>query len=185
MIFPLQPSPTLADKLDMTQSLAKYHARSPRYILQPQDNTLVRVAGPSQIPWEEGTEIKNISLSGLAFTARSDLCPMVGEFIKIQFQVPGAEEMACYGLVTRLEAQSSHEMLVGIQFYKLEMAHRIVLLQGLAQKLRDQIEGQRQQEQRTFKAFFLRNWRDSSMIILMLSLWIGLLLWTWSFIDKI
>ena len=124
----------------MNQSLAKYHSRAQRYILQPQDNTLVRVAGPHQIPWEEGTEIKNISLSGLAFTAPIDLCPLVGEFIKIQFEVPGSQMMACYGLVTRIDAINTAEMLVGIQFYKLEMSHRILLLQGLAQKLRSQID---------------------------------------------
>ena len=98
----------------------------------------MRVAGPRQTPWEEGTEIKNLSLSGLAFTAPVELCPIVGEFIKIQFHIPGRNEMACYGLVTRLEVLPSSEMLVGVQFYKLEMPHRIVLLQGLAQRLKEQ-----------------------------------------------
>lgn len=168
----------------MTQSLAKYHSRSPRYILQPQDNTLVRVAGPAQIPWEEGTEIKNISLSGLAFTAPTDLCPLVGEFIKIQFHIPGAAEMACYGLVTRLESLETNEMLVGIQFYKLEMAHRIVLLQGLAQKLRDQIHDNQQKSERSFWQIAKQNWKESSLMILFLSFWIVLLLWTWTVTDK-
>jgi hypothetical protein len=36
-------------------SLARYHGRSPRYILNTEDESLVRVAGPKQIPWEEGT----------------------------------------------------------------------------------------------------------------------------------
>ena len=124
----------------MMTSLARYHSRAPRYILQPQDNTLVRVSGHQQIPWEEGTEIKNISLSGLVFTAPVELCPIVGEFIKIQFQVPGQQQMACHGLVSRLEANGKSEMLVGVQFYKLEMPHRIALLQGLAQRLKDQIQ---------------------------------------------
>lgn len=168
----------------MTQSLAKYHSRSPRYILQPQDNTLVRVAGPTQIPWEEGTEIKNISLSGLAFTAPTDLCPLVGEFIKIQFHVPGSAEMACYGLVTRLEPHGNSEMLVGIQFYKLEMAHRIVLLQGLAQKLRDQIQSHQAKPEKSFWDIAKRNWKESSMMILFLTFWLILLLWTWSISDK-
>lgn len=39
-------------------SLAKYHGRSPRYILDTEDESLVRVAGPQQVPWEEGTAIK-------------------------------------------------------------------------------------------------------------------------------
>jgi hypothetical protein len=170
----------------MTQSLAHYHARSPRYILQPQDNTLIRVAGPTQIPWEEGTEIKNISLSGLAFTAPLELCPIVGEFIKIQFHVPGSSEMACYGLVTRLEPMGSSEMVVGIQFYKLEMPHRIALLQGLAQRLKEQIQGANADasQARTFWEIALENWKASAVMILFLTFWLILLMWTWSLTDK-
>lgn len=123
----------------MTQTLAKYHARFPRYILQAQDNTLVRVAGPKQEPWEEATEIQNISLSGLAFTAPAELCPLVGEWIKIQFSVPGSETMACHGLVTRLEVLSSSTILVAVQFKHLELPQRLALAQALALKIREQL----------------------------------------------
>lgn len=122
----------------MTQSLAKYHARSPRYILNTHDDSLVRVAGPQQLPWEEDTEIKNVSLTGLAFTAPDDLCPVLGEVIKVQFVVPGAQQMACHAIVTRLEPDRSHTILVAVHFYKLEMAHRIVLAQGLAKKVKNE-----------------------------------------------
>jgi hypothetical protein len=121
----------------MSQSLAKYHARAPRYILNTDDNFLIRIAGPRQIPWEEGTEIKNVSLTGLAFTAPDDLCPLLGEVIKIQFTVPGGQQMACHGIVTRLESDEA-KMLVGVHFYKLEMSHRIVLAQGISRKFKDQ-----------------------------------------------
>ncbi|MBL7671741.1 MAG: PilZ domain-containing protein [Bdellovibrionaceae bacterium] len=121
----------------MTQGLAKYHARSPRYILNTQDDSLVRVAGPQQIPWDEGTEIRNVSLTGLAFTAPEDLCPNLGEVIRIQFAIPGSEQMACYGIVTRLDPESHERILVGIHFYKLDMAHRIVLAQGLSTRFRN------------------------------------------------
>lgn len=118
----------------MTQGLAKYHARAPRYILNTQDDSLIRVAGPQQIPWEEGTEIRNVSLTGLAFTAPDDLCPALGEVIKIQFSVPGSQQMACYGIVTRLDPENLERILVGIHFYKLDMPHRIVLAQGLSKR---------------------------------------------------
>lgn len=133
-----------------SSSLAKYHARQPRYILQPHDNTFIRVAGPKQLPWEEGTEIRNISLSGLSFMAPSDLCPIVGEVIKIQFEVPGKTQMACHGLVTRLEPVGHHSMLVGIQFIKMEMPQRLALLQGLAQKLKDQQSRNEKQTQSNY-----------------------------------
>lgn len=118
-------------------SLARYHGRSPRYILDTEDDNLVRVAGPQKMTWEEGTEIKNVSLTGLAFTAPDDLCPLIGEVVKIQFTPPGSRQMACYGIVTRLDSISQHRILVGIHFYKLEMAQRMTLAQGLARKLKE------------------------------------------------
>lgn len=122
----------------MNQNLARYHARSPRYILNTEDDSLIRVAGPRQIPWEEGTEIKNVSLTGLAFTAPEDLCPVLGEIIKIQFKAPGGKQMASYAIVTRLDPiPGSPVVLVGLHFYKMEMGHRVVLAQGLARKLKD------------------------------------------------
>lgn len=121
----------------MTQGLAKYHARAPRYILDTDDSYLIRVAGPRQVPWEEGTEIKNISLTGLAFLAPEDLCPVLGEVIKIQFKVPSGQQMACFGIVTRIDNYDKASLLVGIHFYKLEMAHRVVLAQGISKKFKD------------------------------------------------
>lgn len=121
----------------MVGPLARYVARSPRYILQPQDNTLIRVAGPHQTPWEEGTEILNVSLSGLAFLAPVDLCPLIGEIIKIQFEAPGRSQMACFGLVSRLERQGA-KTLVAVRFVKLEFAQRVYLAQALSEKLRRQ-----------------------------------------------
>lgn len=123
----------------MNQSLAKYHARAPRYILNTDDDYLIRVAGPRQIPWEEGTEIRNVSLTGLAFTAADDLCPILGEVIKIQFSIPGGRQMACHAVVTRLEndPRDLKRMLVAVHFFKLEMAHRVILAQGISKKFKD------------------------------------------------
>lgn len=121
-------------------SLARYHGRSPRYILSTEDDSLIRVAGPKQTPWEEGTEIRNVSLTGLAFTAPDDLCPLLGEVIKIQFTPPGSKQMACYGIVTRLDNIKEMRTLVGLHFYKMEMAARIVLAQGLARRFKENQE---------------------------------------------
>jgi hypothetical protein len=121
-------------------SLARYHGRSPRFILQTEDESIVRVAGPKQVPWEEGTSIKNVSLTGLAFTAPDDLCPILGEVIKIQFTPPGSRQMACYGIVTRLDSIANASTLVGVHFYKMEMSQRIVLAQGLARRFKENQE---------------------------------------------
>ncbi|MFN7903748.1 MAG: PilZ domain-containing protein [Pseudobdellovibrionaceae bacterium] len=121
----------------MPQSLTKYLMRSPRYTLKPEDNSLVRVVGPKQEPWEEYTDIHNVSLTGLSFTVDAHLCPRLGEVIKLQFTVPSSQEMACFAIVTRLEQISTDITMVGIHFYKLDIAQRINLARGLTEKFQN------------------------------------------------
>ncbi len=158
----------------MTQGLARYHARSPRYILDTQDDELIRVAGPRQIPWEEGTEIRNVSLTGLGFLAPEDLCPLLGEVIKVQFAVPGGKQMACHAIVTRLDPEKNEKILVGVHFYKLEMAHRIALAQGLSQK--QKFQSANLEEQNPFTLHSLKVISQIFMMSLLLSLWSWLML---------
>lgn len=130
----------------MTSTLSKYISRSPRYILQPEDNTLIRLAGPNQVPWEEGTEVVNMSTTGLAFTAPSDLCPVVGEVVKVQFDVPGATGMAAFALVIRVEPKnakgekSTSTMLVATQFVQMDTSQKLHIAQGLGKKLASKIK---------------------------------------------
>lgn len=119
----------------MTGSLARYHSRSPRYILDTFDNNLIRLSGAEKLTWEEKTTLKNISLTGLSFTAPRDLSPQLGEIIKIQFQVPGSEMMACYALIIRIEVLDESDNDIAVHFYKLDRVQRINLVQGLAEKM--------------------------------------------------
>ena len=123
----------------MSVSLAKYHARSPRYVLNTQDNSLVRFSGAERLAWEEKTDLLTISLSGLSFTAPIDLSPQLGEIIKIQFEVPGSEMMACYAIITRIQYFEENVNEVAVHFYKLDRIQRINLVQGLAKKLDSKI----------------------------------------------
>ncbi len=118
----------------MPQSLAKYHGRAPRYILNTEDDSLIRLSGSERWPWEEKTEISNISLTGLSFLAPADLSPLIGEIIKIQFAVPAAKQMACYAIVIRIDEEKTFENLIAVHFYKLDRLQRINLLQGLSGK---------------------------------------------------
>lgn len=158
-------------------NLARYHGRSPRYILNTEDESLVRVAGPKQIPWEEGTEIKNISLTGLAFTAPDDLCPLLGEVVKIQFITPGSKQMACYAIVTRLDDISESRTLVGVHFYKLEMAQRIVLAQGLARKFKETQERNQIDDllNRPANNISLNHFPQLTMMFILGLLWCGIM----------
>ena len=119
----------------MTTSLARYHGRSPRYILNTEDNSLVRLSGASQLSWEEKTELRDISLTGLSFLAQQDLSPQIGEVIKIQFSVPGSQQMACYAVVIRIEKINQFDNMIGVHFYKLDRSQRLNLVQGLAEKV--------------------------------------------------
>lgn len=119
----------------MTTSLARYHARAPRYILDTEDNSLIRLSGASQLTWEEKTELRDVSLTGLSFIAPQDLSPQIGEVIKIQFSVPGSDQMACYAIVIRLEKINQFDNMVGVHFYKLDRVQRVNLVQGLAHKI--------------------------------------------------
>lgn len=119
----------------MTTSLARYHGRSPRYILNTEENSLVRLSGAMQLPWEEKTELRDISLTGLSFLAQQDLSPQIGEVIKIQFSVPGSQQMACYAVVIRIEKINQFDNMIGVHFYKLDRTQRLNLVHGLAEKV--------------------------------------------------
>lgn len=119
----------------MTTSLARYHGRSPRYVLNTEDNSLVRLSGATQLSWEEKTELRDISLTGLSFLAQQDLSPQIGEVIKIQFSVPGSQQMACYAVVIRIEKINQFDNMIGVHFYKLDRTQRLNLVHGLAEKV--------------------------------------------------
>lgn len=119
----------------MTNSLARYHARSPRYILDTTDNNLIRLSGAERLSWEEKTELRDVSLTGLSFVAPQDLSPQIGEVIKIQFSVPNSEQMACYAVVIRIEKINQFDNMIGVHFYKLDRTQRLNLVQGLSDKV--------------------------------------------------
>jgi len=119
----------------MNSSLARYHARAPRYILDTEDNCLIRLSGAERLSWEEKTELRDVSMTGLSFLAPRDLSPQIGEVIKIQFAVPGSEQMACYAVVTRIERFNQFDNLIGVHFFKLDRTQRLNLLQGLNNKV--------------------------------------------------
>ncbi len=125
----------------MTDTSFKHYARAPRYVLRPFENQLIRFSGPQNEPWEEQTEIENLSMTGLIFSAPRSLCPGTGELVKIQFEVPGSVQMACYAVVTRLETEDSSDFVkVAVKFENLLPAHRNVLRRGLGIRLQSENE---------------------------------------------
>jgi len=168
----------------MTGSLARYHARSPRYVLNTEDSSLIRFSGAERYSWEEKTELRNISLTGLSFMAPLDLSPQLGEIIKIQFTVPGSETMACYAVVIRIEAKNEYENEIAVHFYKLDRLQRINLVQGLAQKV--VIQGGKSnshassKNQKSFSVYrSLKKFYYAAMLMTAALMWITLLKIFW------
>lgn len=163
----------------MTASLARYHARAPRYILNTENNSLVRLSGAEQFPWEERTELRDVSLTGLSFLAQQDLSPQIGEVIKIQFSVPGAQQMACYAVVIRIEKINQFENLIGVHFYKLDRAQRLNLVHGLAEKVIARTPSVKQQRNHPaeFSAESSKSKRKLAHIGTAIGVFISLLCW--------
>lgn len=153
----------------MTTSLARYHARSPRYILNTQDDSLIRLSGAEQHSWEENTELRDVSLTGLSFTAPQDLSPQIGEVIKIQFSVPGSEQMACYAIVIRIENINEFDNLIGVHFYKLDRNQRLNIVQGLSPKIRKNKNFQSESSEKDAKLITF------AAILLVLACWLTLM----------
>lgn len=158
----------------MNESATRFTQRYARYTLNPLDDSFIRFAGPHQAPWEEDTEIKDISLTGLCFTTPSILAPKIGEIIKIQFRTPEDQEMASFALVTRIELVTAEKFLVAVKFYKMNMDQRVQLASGLAKKIKQQVEKNRALSWSAVGRFMVQNFRKLLMWVplLMLFAWI-------------
>jgi hypothetical protein len=162
------------------ERLEQYIARSPRFILSPEDNTLIRLSGPQRTPWEEPTEIRDFSISGLSFTAPTELSPKISETIKIQFSPPGQKEMACFAKVIRIEPFSEGLQLIGVEFFELNPMQRFFVARGVAYKMVD--EWQQLRQNSPFKFFlkwvfyrFSHNKKWTLVLALVIVLWLILL----------
>lgn len=94
----------------------------------------MRLAGPQQVPWEEGTEIKNVSATGLAFTAPLDLLPKVQERIRIQFSLPGGESLATFAKVVRIDKMHRERALVATEFDFINLRQKQLVLESLIKR---------------------------------------------------
>ena len=113
--------------------------RAPRYSVEVSDHEILRFAqGPSGAKTKH-TRIMNLSESGLSFLCPFNWAPDEGEIIKIQFQPPNAESIACFAQVIRIQHHESVDSqgqlqkfkLVAVEYQGLPPAQRQSLSQGL------------------------------------------------------
>lgn len=119
--------------------------RAPRYVLRPEDSQVVRFAHREDKSRSYSTNIIDVSTTGLAFRVHKDTQPQIGDIIMIEFTVPGAQKMACYARVIRIEEPHnrgqwksySDDLIIGVRFQQLLSAHTANLALGLEGKFRE------------------------------------------------
>lgn len=121
----------------MGQALRRFVPRAPRYVLRPNDNQMLRFAPNKVLNRSYSTRFLNVSESGLAFLIDKASAPGIGEFIKVEFPVPGGEQIAWFAKVVRLEEfvpeewwsetrakDHENDVVVGVQFHQLPDGHK-------------------------------------------------------------
>jgi hypothetical protein len=140
----------------------QYYNRSPRYVLQFKDNAIVRFAAAAKGSKRFQTKILNLSETGMAFLLPFLDNPKKGEVIKVEFQVPSSEPIACFARVVRIEQHTLYTndgrrqkfKLVAVKFKDLPVAQRQYIREGLGEEF-EKIRKNHRREQWLFKAQWL------------------------------
>lgn len=150
----------------MGQVLRRFINRAPRYILASSDNQTLRFVTVKNPSRALQTQLINVSESGLGFIIDLGSAPQLGESIKMEFAIPGGEQIAWFGKVVRLEEQAAgpwwsehlhaHEPIkavVGIQFQALPDVHRHAIRSHLHEKFVELNHARRAAQHARFKRF--------------------------------
>lgn len=174
----------------MGEILKRFIPRAPRYVLRPEDAQLLYFAHKEQVGVKYPTKILNVSETGIAFLVYKSTAPRIGDVIKIEFPVPGAEQIAWWGHVVRLEeytdepwwsetdeTSSSTEILVGVSFHHLPEGHRKEIRDGLWKRYQDLIQEHRRLRREAFAQFIKDNFWN--LVLFMLCTFAGILALYW------
>lgn len=124
-------------------SARHYIARSPRYVFQAEDSSLLRFAPMETRGHSQRAVIQNLSETGLSFslpiTEPIETLPEEGSALKVEFPIPGRTSIACFATVTRVEQRSewvpewgNHGFhLIAVQFRHLPSLHLRAIQKGL------------------------------------------------------
>lgn len=157
-------------KQHMAERLRKFIPRAPRYVLRPSDEKFLRYAHHDERNRSFTTQIINLSETGIAFLVERESAPALGDVIKIEFPIPGGEQVAWFARVVRMEEfapeewglnprrLSGDEVMVGIHFLDMPEGHRQSIRKGLEAKFLELLRAQRQESLRAFWRFFLSHY---------------------------
>jgi hypothetical protein len=137
----------------MSNAARKLNDRAPRYILNPHEKKMVRVAPKNRRKHQiYELEIVDMSETGMSFIVNWNYLPKIGEILKVEFPVPGErrqggrnknQKVAWFAEVVRLEGpeerpqnmQHFSGIKVAVRFVDLPEGHLHVLKGGLDRKL--------------------------------------------------
>jgi hypothetical protein len=141
----------------MGEIVRKFITRPARYVLRPEDRSIMRFSllqqhGEAAV---HETVMLNLSETGVAFLMDPGRHPKVGENIKVEIPIPGGEQIAWFGRVVRVQEytvsrwavrkdpfHNKPKVIVGLRFERLPEAHSRALRRGLEQSfiriMRDQ-----------------------------------------------
>jgi len=123
--------------------------RPPRYIFQTAESNLVRFAAMETRGISARAVIRDLSESGLSFTLpiteAIETLPEEGAPLKVEFPIPGRDQIACFATVMRVEQRNEWVPewgdrgyhLIALQFRHLPNLHLKAIKQGLQGRVDD------------------------------------------------
>lgn len=121
-------------------STARYFPRAPRYVLRPNDQSLMRFAGLSPNGDKFMARLRDLSATGLSFVVDNHEAPPAGATLKIEFEVPEGQRMAWFATVVRVERRTEWDpdlgdhpfTLVALRFREMPEPYRKVIQKSLS-----------------------------------------------------
>lgn len=133
-------------------SARHYIPRSPRYVFQAEDSSLLRFAPMETKGLSQRAVIQNLSESGLSFsvpiTEPIESLPEEGAALKVEFPIPSRSTIACFATVTRVEQRTDWVPewgdrgyhLIAVQFRHLPTLHLRAIQKGLKGKVTPEVD---------------------------------------------
>jgi hypothetical protein len=124
-------------------SAARYFSRSPRYTFRPEDENLLRFAGMAKAAHSCRARVHDLSATGISFTVDPKEAPVTGAMLKIEFGLPGHQQVAWFAEVVRVELRSEWDpelgdrklTLVALRFRKLPQPFAKAIQKSLGPRL--------------------------------------------------
>lgn len=156
----------------MGEKIRRFVPRAPRYILRPQDRSLMRfglasLRGPAHI---EQTTLLNLSETGCAFVTDDTSDIKIGDTIKVEVPIPSGDQIAWFARVVRieefqerhwwsrsLEYEKTNQLLIGLKFEALPEPHTRAIRKGIEKSFLKALHDQQVRKVLYYKTLVIQN----------------------------